>query len=212
MFVRCVVTGRTDVFKRHTDSHQNIKKKCEKCGEQISAGNLSRHQKLKKCCSKSVAVNAVDQQEVDNVHKIHTTIQLVSKDDGSILLFQNKIKFGDVYLALVPAFDQEKSDCNIISNAQNEMPNEIVIEPQLLPSLQSAGIELNEIVDIQKHEIEILVRLIPKADGVMDMVFNRIRVQDVSLDVTVATDGKQLHFHAHHYNFILKKIFSPFRK
>lgn len=167
-------TSRTDVFKRHSDTHQKIKKKCEKCGENVSAGNLSRHQKSKKCCSKSV-----DPKEVDNVHKISSTIQLVSKDDGSIILIQDKIKFGDVDLVLVPAADQEKSDCRTNSNEQNEtpneMPNEIVIEPQVWLSLQSAGIQLHEITNIQKHEIEILVKLIPKEDGVMGMAFNRIR-------------------------------------
>lgn len=81
----------------------------------------------------------------------------------------------------------QKSSCGL---NQQGGPIEIVIEPELVTTLSSAGIELSEVADIQEHPIEISLQLISKADGSTGMVFNRILVNNFLLDVKFAPEDK----------------------
>lgn len=63
---------------------------------------------------------------------------------------------------------RHKGSASCTLNKQNDCV-EIIIEPELLASLASAGIDLKDVVDVQEQIVQISAKWIPNSNGCMEM-------------------------------------------
>lgn len=113
-------TDRKDNFKNHVEETHEKKRKICACGLKFTRSSLSRHKKTK-CILRNRSAPVENQQNsaqnspiipesgVVEVKEfdIRTTVKLVTFNDGTTTLYQNKIQFGDLLFTVMaePATD-----------------------------------------------------------------------------------------------------------
>lgn len=65
---------------------------------------------------------------------------------------------------------------------------EVVIEPNLINTLNLAGIELDDIIDVRTHDIDIIVKMVANNNGTTDLIIDPIHLDGYSLSVSLAND------------------------
>lgn len=216
--------NRLDLYNRHLRNvHGNAKKVCE-CGRKVQSGNLARHKSSGACPLKPQVVDEVNESNESNKSndldvsnnnssdqrsKISFEVNLIRKKDGMILMMHENIDFCGVPLILSAVQDASNSGnikkkmCDVCGKnvlsanlARHKRNCKIrIIEPELLLSVEAAGIEINDVVDVQKYPIEITLQINQNADGSNEIVFDPIPDLDgIKLEVAGKTIKKVLNF------------------
>lgn len=140
-------TDRKDNFDRHEKSHTNEKVACE-CGVVLTPGALDRHKKNACVLTIKSSVKMLAEFEDTTIAKVQTTVQMSTREDGSMKIQHGPIQINGVTFYLVP----EKA---IASNNQGEKEEEKLNETVDSNQSNDEGLgELEEIFSLPFEHID----------------------------------------------------------